>query len=219
MNGDHAEQPRQGPAPTLRWTARPRRSRTQRVVLLFHGRAGTDRRPPRAINGVVLLLRPFAWAIRRRGRGRVAVARVIYPERGWHGEDRVRDGRTALTAVRRRYPDLPIALLGHSMGGRVVLRLAAEPDIDRVATFGLWAEQEDVPRWQVGQQPRLRMWLVHGDQDRVTDPEGSRVAAARFAELGADVDLHIAEGEGHALLTDPRRWHRQFATWLTESSG
>lgn len=201
------------PAPILRWTARPSARRTERVVLLLHGRAGADREAPRALNGVVLVLRPFAWAIRRAGRGRVAVARVIYPERGWRGEDRVRDGLAALAIARERYPDVPIAVLGHSMGGRVALRLASEPDVDRVATFGVWAEHEDVPRWRA--HPGLQMLMVHGDQDRITDPEGSLVAAARFGELGADVELVSAPGEGHALLGTPRHWHRLFAAWLT----
>lgn len=52
------------------------------------------------------------------------------PERGiWPGVDRMtRDLTEAVALVRRRYPDVPLVLLGDSMGGAVVLAANASPD-------------------------------------------------------------------------------------------
>ena len=40
--------------------------------------------------------------------------------------------------VRMAYPGVPIALVGHSMGGRVALHLAGEADVVVVAALAPW---------------------------------------------------------------------------------
>lgn len=195
----------------LRWVCAPRHP--DRVVLLLHGQAGESRDRPRWHQGVVLRMAPFVWAVRRAGGRRVAVVSLRYAASGWLGGARMDDATWALQRVTARYPGVPVGLLGHSMGGRIALRLAGRPGVDRVVTLAAWAEYADVPHWTAG--PGLSMWLVHGLDDRVTDPEATREAGRRFAALGADVETDLVPGETHAMLRQARRWHREVAAWLT----
>jgi len=50
-----------------------------------------------------------------------------------HGEGELEDARCALTALRGRYPDLPVTLAGFSFGSRIALRLACGGEPSRRA--------------------------------------------------------------------------------------
>lgn len=202
----------QGPSGArLWWLHAPRRPAL--VVLLLHGRSDERRPgPPSWRSPVVLRMLPLAWSLQHRGGRRVAVGLVRYGARGWVHGGPVRDARWALGVARERYPERPLALVGHSMGGRAALRTAGERGVESVVTLAAWVQEDDVPRWSV--QPRSRLWLLHGADDTVTSPRGSQVAAERFAELGAQVKLDVVPGEGHAMLGSAGRWHRLIARWL-----
>jgi hypothetical protein len=54
-----------------------------------------------------------------------------------HGHGEADDARTAVAALRARFPGLPVLIAGFSFGARIALRLAAdEPDIVRVIAAG-----------------------------------------------------------------------------------
>jgi acylglycerol lipase len=69
---------------------------------------------------------------------RSGIATLAYDQRGfganadagiWPGDDTLRDDLTAaLRLTRQRFPDLPVYVLGESMGGAVVLNALARPD-------------------------------------------------------------------------------------------
>ncbi len=189
----------------LWWLAAP--ADAERVVLVVHGgqKAGTQR--PGWLSAPVARLVPFAVSVWRAGGGRVAVGLLRHAQLGWNGGDRMDDLRWALGLARAAHPGVPISLIGHSMGGRMVLRAAADPAVDTVVGLATWAEYSDVPLWRAG--PGLRLWLGHGLGDRVTDPEGSRVAAQEFRRLGADVELELVPEENHALLRRALWWHAE----------
>ncbi len=81
----------------------------------------------------VLRMVPFAWALRNAGARRgVAVWRVRYRVRGWNGPapSPVTDVENVLERVRLAYGiDVPVVLVGHSMGGRTALRVAGHPNV------------------------------------------------------------------------------------------
>jgi alpha-beta hydrolase superfamily lysophospholipase len=177
------------------------RSGARAVLLLLHGGRVTSHAQARR-GAAWLRMVPFAWSLRRSTRGRdVAVWLMRYRVRGWNGgtEDPVRDARWALAEARRLHPGAPIVLIGHSMGGRVALRLAAEPSVAGVCTLAPWIEPGDPVIRPVGAQ----VLLAHGDRDRVTDPSASAAYAARIGASFVPVP-----GESHGLLRRPVFWTR-----------
>lgn len=100
------------------------------AVLLLHGGREEGPEPPPLVNLPALRMRPFAAAVARATRGRdVLVAEVRYRHRGWNGSrcDAARDAEAALARLRGLTGDVPVVLVGHSMGGRAALRAAGAP--------------------------------------------------------------------------------------------
>ena len=184
------------------------------VVLVLHGGAERSRVRVHWWRLAVVRMVPFATAVRSHGGGRLAVVRLKYRVRGWNApaEDPVADARWAMDRVRRVVPDAPVALVGHSMGGRVALRLAGAPGVVAVAALAPWLENDAVqPR------PGTQVLLMHGDRDRITDPRRTEVVAERLDQLGAVVRHVPVEGETHAMLRHPRRWHETVAEFVVDA--
>ena len=182
------------------------------VVLVLHGGRERGRTPVRWWQAAVLRMRPFERAVARAGRGRVAVASIRYAARGWNGAEAgpLADTRLALEQLSSRHPDVPIGLLGHSMGGRVALQLADDDRVGAIAALAPWVEARDRPRWHRG----LHVLVMHGSRDRITSPRRSRDLADAMASLGADVTYVAVEDENHAMTRHPRRWHGESAAFL-----
>ena len=124
--------------------------------------------------------------------------------RGWNGtrQDPLQDARWALDRIRRTLPGLPVVVVGHSMGGRVALHLNGEPDVIGVAALAPWIES-DVRQ----ARPGAAVLLMHGSNDRITDPRRTAVLARAFAERRVDLRYVRVEGGSHAMLKDARLWH------------
>ena len=179
------------------------------VVIVLPGGSVSSVAPARRGLAYARML-PVAAAIAHavRDKDDTAVWLVRYRVRGWnepapHGNeaipDPVRDGRWAVAEARRRHPDARIVLIGHSMGGRVGLRLSDEPGVAGVCALAPWIEQDEPAR-----TTRAASVLVaHGDCDRVTDPAASSAYAARTGATFVAVP-----GEGHTLLRRPIFWQR-----------
>jgi dienelactone hydrolase len=156
---------------------------------------------------------PFASCVERRAGDRLAVLRLKYRVRGWNGtrQDPVQDARWALDRIRHVLPGVPVVLVGHSMGGRVALRLAAEPDVAGVAALAPWVESDSVQA-----RPGTPVLLVHGSRDRITDPRRTAVLASRLYDRGVDVRSETIEGDSHAMMRDAGAWHRLVRDFVIE---
>lgn len=150
---------------------------------------------------------PFARQLSRRGRRYgVEVWMLRYRYRGWNGAESspVQDARWALDEVRRRHGDVPVVLVGHSMGGRTALRVAADPAVVGVVALAPWVEAGEP-----GEQLRDRAVLIaHGSADTVTSPRASRRFARRLELVARNVRYVRVRGDIHAMLFRPRIWHR-----------
>lgn len=182
------------------------------VVLLLHGGRVTGLQPsPRGL--AYLRMAPFARSVIRATRGRdIAVWLLRYRVRGWNAPTMhpLQDARWALDEARRLHPGAPIVLVGHSMGGRVALRLADEPDVVGVCALAPWLdEREPAPR-RVG----ASVLIAHGDRDRVTDPVRSAAYAARTGAAFLPVP-----GESHAMLRRPLFWNRLVTGYVRTTLG
>jgi alpha-beta hydrolase superfamily lysophospholipase len=187
------------------------KSGARAVVLLLHGGQEVSAAPawPGAAYARMV---PFAIGIAQATRGTdVAVWSMRYRLRGWNGpaEDPVRDGRWALQEARRLHPGAPIVLVGHSMGGRVALRLAGEPDVAGVCALAPWIEPAEP-----GRPVTASVLIAHGDRDRVTDPAASAAYAVRIGASFVPVP-----GESHALLRRPIFWQRLVTGFVTTVLG
>jgi alpha-beta hydrolase superfamily lysophospholipase len=186
--------------------ASPTGETTSVVIVLSGGKANSfDLADARKLAAV--RMRPFASVLHRRGRRRgVAVWTLRYRYRGWNGEQRspVADVQWALDEVRRRHGDLPVVLVGHSMGGRAALAGGGDPLVRGVCALAPWTMPADPFDQLAGRE----VLIVHGTRDIVTSPRGSRAYARHAAAAGARVGYIALPGEMHAMLFRWRTWHR-----------
>ncbi|MBB4951319.1 dienelactone hydrolase [Kitasatospora gansuensis] len=180
------------------------------AVLVLHGGQIASERRPGPVNLPGLRMQGFARAVARETAGtRVAVGSVRYRYRGWNGEqaDAARDATAALCDLAEELGPVPTVLVGHSMGGRAALRAAGHPCVTGVIALAPWCPPED----PVAQLRDRTVLTLHGDRDRVTEPEATRDLAARAREAGARVAGYTVHGSGHALLRRSADWHRAAA--------
>ena len=176
------------------------------VVLVLHGGTENSHEPIGWRNLAGLRMLPIAGTLRARGRRRVAVEPVRYRVRGWNGDEAspVADARSALESVRNRHGDLPVVLVGHSMGARTALRVAGDPGVVAVVGMAPWTPNGEPVEHSAGR----RLLLLQGDRDTVTPPAASLAYAQRAAAAGAPVARVIIRGDGHAMLRRWPTWHR-----------
>jgi alpha-beta hydrolase superfamily lysophospholipase len=175
------------------------------LALVLHGGRETSHLPVRARQLAVLRMRPFVTALRRHAGGGLAVAQLRYRVRGWNGSDRspVPDTLWALDRLRERFPDVPVALVGHSMGGRAAIYAAGHDAVRSVVGLAPWIERGDPVRQLAGR----RLLIAHGDADRITDPRGSATFARSAERVAESVTYVRIAGERHAMLRRARVWH------------
>jgi hypothetical protein len=108
----------------------------------------------------------------------VGVGLVRYRTMGWNGAraDALRDTLQVLDRTREGYPEVPVVLVGHSMGGRAA-QLAGRAVL-----------------------------LAHGDRDRITSPAGSLEFATRARAVSDRVCRFEVHGDGHPMLRRRRAW-------------
>ena len=188
------------PSAALVWDAQPPDAAA--AVIVLHGGAvdGYERNRPWSHNVARLL--PFARSLRSVP-GPLAVARVRFRFRGWNGDEQAPlvDARWALEQARTAYPGRPVAVVGHSMGGRVALHLGDERDVRLVVALAPWIERGDT---RPG--PWCRTVVIHGDRDVICGLSRSRRLVEQLQSEGRDASLiRIARGD-HAMLLRPRLW-------------
>jgi alpha-beta hydrolase superfamily lysophospholipase len=178
------------------------------TALLLHGGAEVGHGRVRAWSGPALRMRPIGWAIRRRVPD-LALAYLRYRHRGWNGDgaDPLHDVAYAIARLRERNPDLPIILVGHSMGGRAAIHAAGDPQVRGVVALAPW-----LPRGEPNQQlAGVDLVVIHGTNDRRTSPELSAAFARDADGIARSVRYVAITGGDHAMLRHAPTWHRETA--------
>jgi alpha-beta hydrolase superfamily lysophospholipase len=178
---------------------RPRKANG--VVLVLHGGAAQRGDPPvSASQPPVLLMIPVARRIGRAGHGQLAVYRLLNSHRGWNREQSpVEDVRWALSQVYSDHGEVPVALVGHSIGGRAALLGAAEPGVVSAVALAPWVYPSDD-----AQLPGRRILIVHGSRDRIADPDRSAAVARNLASTAESLSYVRVRDGRHALLRQSR---------------
>ncbi|MEU0790829.1 alpha/beta fold hydrolase [Amycolatopsis sp. NPDC005961] len=185
----------------------PARGRTEAVVLVLHGGAerGTGSVPPWKL--AYLRMVPIARALHRAGRKNGVEVRLLRNRRyGWNAPamDPLDDARWALERIRADHPGLPVVLVGHSMGARVALRVADDPDVRGVCALAPWTPRGEPVDAVAGRS----VLIVHGTRDRMTSPVESHAFAERAEGVAARVARFEIANEGHAMLRRSSVWTR-----------
>jgi pimeloyl-ACP methyl ester carboxylesterase len=174
------------------------------VVLLLHGGQENSMVPATRRYPAYLRMIPFARNLRRvRG---LAVWQLCNTYRGWNDprQHPVIDARRALEQIRRMHPGVPVALVGHSMGGRVAFRVADDPAVVGVCALAPWTPEGE----PVEQLAGRTVLIAHGDRDRTTEPELSYAYAERAKAVTGAVARFDVRRESHALLFRYQEWTR-----------
>lgn len=205
-----------GRAPSL-LIRQPRRE-VRAVVLVLHGGAQHGQQAVYPWRLAYLRMRPLADAIAGAGADHgVAVWLLRNRVRGWNAPtlDAIQDARWALARIHAAHPDVPIVLVGHSMGARAALSVADDPAVRGVCGCAAWIPREDPIEPVTG----LAVLLVHGTADRVTPPAGSYVYGQRADRVASRLARFEVAGERHAMLSKPGIWNRLLRAFTLDVFG
>jgi len=109
---------------------------------------------------------------------------------------------------------VPVALVGHSMGGRAALR-AGGGQVRTIVALAPWLPAGE----PVDQLAGCSVLIAHGDEDRRTSPRRSHEFAHEAAAVAEHVSWVEVRGSGHALLPRARHWHRLTTEFVLGSLG
>lgn len=160
----------------------------------------------------VIRMIPTARAAARAGRGRLAVYRLLNSWRGWDGDHTpVADARWAMSRVRDELGDLPLGLIGHSLGGRAALLSGDQPRVESVVALNPWVYPSDT-----ADLTGRRVLVVHGGRDRIASPARARAVARNLARTAEVEFVEVPDGK-HAMLRRGREFDRRAAEFTAET--
>ncbi len=126
-----------------------------------------------------------------------------YRHRGWNGGDPVRDARWALDEVRDEVGEVPVVLLGHSMGARTAVYVADDPAVVGVVGLAPWWQPDDPVAALAGR----RVAAAHGRTDKITSARLTRAFLGRAARVAAHTEFHDMGQAGHYMLRRVAEWN------------
>lgn len=175
------------------------------VILLLHGGQEHGHAPVDGRSASWRRSAVMARALARRtGDDTTAVWLLRYRHRGWNGGTApVADARWALSRVADEVGDVPVVLLGHSMGGRTAVHVADDPQVVGVVALAPWLP----PGEPVASLTGKRLVAAHGSRDRITSARATRDYVARAARAGSEATYVDMGPVGHYLLRRARAWN------------
>ncbi|WP_307613481.1 alpha/beta hydrolase [Pseudarthrobacter sp. W1I19] len=179
---------------------------TRGIALVLHGGKSRSREPVEARHLSPARMVPFARHLHRAGRKHgLSVWSLRNSVRGWNGEDMtpLQDARWALKQISTQHPDVPVFLVGHSMGGLTAVCAADHPQVAAVVALAPWLS----PGTPVSAVAAKKVLIVHGTFDRWTSPSASLAFARRAAAGAASMQYVALKGAGHFMLRKIRLWH------------
>ena len=135
----------------------------------------------------------------------VATWLLRYRHRGWNGgTGPVADARWALAEVRRALGEVPVVLLGHSMGGRTAVHVADDPQVRAVIGLAPWLPAEEPVTALAGRT----LLAAHGRNDWVTSYAATAAFVDRADAVARDATLVDMGPVGHYMLRSADAWNQ-----------
>ncbi len=135
----------------------------------------------------------------------VGLCVLRYRTVGWNGDGagRIEDARWALDRIREEHGHVPVAVLGHSMGGRVACRVADHALVRGVVALAPWLPSGEPVAALAGR----RLYAAHGQRDRITSARDTAAFVERAREVAVDASFTDMGDLGHYLLRGVRAWN------------
>jgi dienelactone hydrolase len=188
-----------------RLEARPGDGATTAVALFCHGGTAASIEPPRERALSLVRMRAVEQFVSTAAADRgLTTCLLRYRVAGWNGvaADAHADVRWALDRIRADHGDVPIVLVGHSMGGRAVLRAGGQPQVGAVCALAPWTP----PGEPVAHLRGRTVAILHGRGDRWVPAALSADFALRAQKAGAHVARFTVAG-GHSMIRRAPVWH------------
>lgn len=152
-----------------------------------------------------LRMYPFTASIQARFGTSVRVHQARYRVVGWNGGQNspMPYARAALDRLAASHPGIPIALIGHSMGGRIVAQLGADERVSDILALAPWWQFADWRQIHDG----ARVVAIHGENDTLTRPKRTAKGISELRAKGLDATFISVENGGHAMLDHVPLWH------------
>ena len=190
------------PGPSL--TRRDVASEPRGVVLMLHGGKQTSTQP--VDHGSASWRRLAAMQRRITPRAHdagVSTWLLRYTVRGWNHGAPVADARWAIEEVRRELGEVPVVLLGHSMGGRTAVHAADAPSVAGVVAVAPWWSSEDPVRTLTGRQ----VHAAHGRADKITSARLTRTYLERATPVATSASFTDMGRVGHYMFRRVDAWN------------
>jgi len=194
------------PEPQLTTYDSPGRARA--LVLMLHG---GKQRSQQVVTGrsaswrrCLVMQRSIARQAQDAG---VSTWLLRYGVLGWNDPDRpspVQDARWALDQVRERLGEIPVVLLGHSMGARTAVHVADDAQVAGVVALAPWFPTGEPVTPLAGRH----LVAAHGRGDRITSYGATRQYVARARVVTASAEMVDMGRIGHYMLRDVQAWNR-----------
>jgi pimeloyl-ACP methyl ester carboxylesterase len=179
------------------------------VVLMLHGGAKTGTQPVADGSASFWRTSRMRDAIQPRlHEAGLSLWLLRFGVRGWNlgvadEPSPVPDVRWALQQVALDHPDLPVVLLGHSMGARTAVHAADHPSVVGVVGLAPWLEPGD----PVTALTDRHLVAGHGSRDRITSARMTRAYVDRARGVAASADFVDLGRVGHYMLARTARWN------------
>ena len=177
------------------------------VALVLHGGKEDSHSAASSRQVAVLRMVPIARQLRLAGADvGLAAWRLLFACRGWNGNGTrpIDDIAWAVRQLRAHHGDVPVVLVGHSMGGRAAIRAAGEDGVVGVVALAPWITPGEPQNQLAGR----RLLVVHGTRDRITSAPESRRYVQAVRPITAEALFVGLSGSGHAMVRRARRWNR-----------
>lgn len=179
------------------------------LILMLHGGKADSLAP---VDDKSASWRRSAWMQRHIDRAAAAAGVSMwllrYQHRGWNERvasppSPVPDARWALDEVRRELGDLPVVLLGHSMGARTAVAVADDPSVTGVVALAPWLPANEPVTSLTGKH----LAVAHGRSDKVTSHRQTVAFMQRAERVAASAEFHDMGRAGHYMLRKRREWN------------
>ncbi|RBY92580.1 alpha/beta fold hydrolase [Blastococcus sp. TF02A-30] len=178
---------------------------TRAVALFCHGGAAAGLEPPRERALSLVRMRAVEQFVAAAGADRgLTTCLLRYRLAGWNGDaaDAFADTRWALERIAEEHGDVPVVLVGHSMGGRAVLRAGGAAAVTAVCALAPWTP----PGEPVEHLRDRTVAILHGRGDRWVPSTLSAHFAVRARRAGVPVARFTVAG-GHSMVRRAHAWH------------